>query len=218
MLILSHRGFHAHCPENTLEAFDAAARLGVDGIETDVRISADGQAILFHDRSIATGQAVASLSAADLSAGVGYHVPTLQAAVEKFPGLFWNIEIKSPDSTAAVAELVRNRGSVTRFLITSFWHNAIDELARAGIVDCGLLVAHRPANSDSLIAAPVAGSRLATIVWDYETVDDQLIREAAARGIKSFVYGLQTPAEHLRMMKLGVAGVISDHPEMAMKK
>lgn len=33
MLILSHRGFQAHAPENTLAAFEAAITLGVDGIE-----------------------------------------------------------------------------------------------------------------------------------------------------------------------------------------
>ena len=42
MLILAHRGFHAGQPENTMGAFEAARKLGVDGIETDVRLSADG--------------------------------------------------------------------------------------------------------------------------------------------------------------------------------
>ena len=38
MLILAHRGLHATQPENTMGAFAAAQKLGVDGIETDVRL------------------------------------------------------------------------------------------------------------------------------------------------------------------------------------
>ena len=42
MLVIAHRGDHAAVPENTLAAFEAAIMVGVNGIETDVRISLDG--------------------------------------------------------------------------------------------------------------------------------------------------------------------------------
>ena len=41
-LVLSHRGYHVEHPENTLDAFRAAIDLQVDGIETDIRLTADG--------------------------------------------------------------------------------------------------------------------------------------------------------------------------------
>jgi glycerophosphoryl diester phosphodiesterase len=50
MLVISHRGYHKNVPENTLDAFQATPSLGVDGIETDVRLSRDGELILCHDR------------------------------------------------------------------------------------------------------------------------------------------------------------------------
>ncbi|MEK7843741.1 MAG: glycerophosphodiester phosphodiesterase family protein, partial [Pseudomonadota bacterium] len=55
MLVIAHRGFHAAVPENTLAAFEAAVTLGVNGIETDVRISRDGLPVLIHNRVIASG-------------------------------------------------------------------------------------------------------------------------------------------------------------------
>src|SRR5258708_4377063 len=82
MLILSHRGYHETVPENTLEAFEQAVALGVDGIETDIRLSADGLPILFHDRTTSDGRSVAALSRAELSELVGYPVPTLGEALE----------------------------------------------------------------------------------------------------------------------------------------
>jgi len=52
MLTICHRGYHAAAHENTLEAFAQAAFIGAKGIETDVRLSADGLPVLLHDRVV----------------------------------------------------------------------------------------------------------------------------------------------------------------------
>ena len=52
MLVIAHRGEHGAVPENTMAAFEAAVAVGVNGIETDVRISLDGLPVLIHDRVI----------------------------------------------------------------------------------------------------------------------------------------------------------------------
>jgi glycerophosphoryl diester phosphodiesterase len=48
-LIVGHRGAAGEAPENTLAAFDLAARQGADGIEFDVHLSADGIPVVIHD-------------------------------------------------------------------------------------------------------------------------------------------------------------------------
>ena len=50
----AHRGGMAHAPENTLEAFRLALRLGASGLESDAWLTADGVVVLHHDRSIGT--------------------------------------------------------------------------------------------------------------------------------------------------------------------
>ena len=115
MQIFAHRGYHADVPENTLDAFDRAVNLGVDGIETDVRLDADGQAILFHDRLAPDGRAVSDLSRSELSDLVGYDVPTLDAALGRHVGVLWNLEIKTPtaaDATVAAVLPVHTRDPV----------------------------------------------------------------------------------------------------------
>ena len=47
--VAAHRGFSEKYPENTMPAFKAAIALGVDQIETDVRITKDGELVLIHD-------------------------------------------------------------------------------------------------------------------------------------------------------------------------
>jgi len=51
VILAAHRGDKFHCPENTMPAFCAAIEAGVDMIETDVRMTKDGELILIHDRS-----------------------------------------------------------------------------------------------------------------------------------------------------------------------
>jgi glycerophosphoryl diester phosphodiesterase len=48
-IAFAHRGASAHAPENTLDAFTLALRLGATGLESDVWLTADGQPVLDHD-------------------------------------------------------------------------------------------------------------------------------------------------------------------------
>ena len=52
VLLGGHRGDRAHCPENTMASFRAAVELGIDAIETDVRMTRDGHLVLIHDREV----------------------------------------------------------------------------------------------------------------------------------------------------------------------
>jgi glycerophosphoryl diester phosphodiesterase len=76
-IAFAHRGARAHAPENTLEAFSLAVRLGATGLESDVWLTADGEAVLDHDGQVGgrlRRQDLASVRRADLPA----HIPTLE--------------------------------------------------------------------------------------------------------------------------------------------
>jgi glycerophosphoryl diester phosphodiesterase len=51
-LVVAHRGASAEQPENTIAAFEAAARAGADAIEVDVRVTADGVPVVLHDPDV----------------------------------------------------------------------------------------------------------------------------------------------------------------------
>lgn len=51
--IFAHRGASAYAPENTLEAFELAARMGADGVELDIHMTKDGELVVAHDEEIA---------------------------------------------------------------------------------------------------------------------------------------------------------------------
>ena len=51
IILAAHRGDQSGFPENTMPAFESAVKSGVDMIETDVRMTKDGELVLVHDRS-----------------------------------------------------------------------------------------------------------------------------------------------------------------------
>ncbi len=50
--VAAHRGWRTKYPENTMEAFKAAMSLGVDQLETDIRVTKDGELVIIHDATV----------------------------------------------------------------------------------------------------------------------------------------------------------------------
>jgi len=102
MLKIGHRGAKGHAPENTIESFLKAFELGADGIELDVHLSADEEAIVIHDDTVDRTIKNAAGFVKDFTVAefqkVG--VPTLVEGFHILPeGAFLNIEIKDPKAT-----------------------------------------------------------------------------------------------------------------------
>src|ERR1700716_4254347 len=75
-IAFAHRGARAHAPENTLEAFVLARRLGATGLESDVWCTADGVAVLDHDGIVGSRFRRQPITEV-LSTGLPSHIPTL---------------------------------------------------------------------------------------------------------------------------------------------
>jgi glycerophosphoryl diester phosphodiesterase len=73
----AHRGARAHAPENTLQAFALALRLGANGLETDVWLTRDGTVVLDHDGVVRKGLRRVPISGCDRRDLPG-HIPSLE--------------------------------------------------------------------------------------------------------------------------------------------
>ena len=142
--VVAHRGGAGDVPENTMLAFGRAREVGVDGLELDLHLSADGHIVVIHDPTVdrttnGTGR-VADLTLAELQTlDAGYHfaaddgtfpyrsrgltIPTLDEVLSAFPNLPVNMEIK-PDTggrlVPALAELLQDHDALDRVVVTSF--------------------------------------------------------------------------------------------------
>jgi glycerophosphoryl diester phosphodiesterase len=187
--------------------------MGVDGIETDVRLDAAGTPILHHDRVAKNGTLISSLSQSELSSVAGYSVPTLRAALSRFPNILWNLEIKAPEALDATLAVLKQTRLTQRVLITSFVHPAVLQACQEHDVDGGILVAHRPISNSLLSDWMPADAKVRTIVWWWEICDESLLRESSRLGIRNFVYGAGIEEDLPALRAWPVHGVITDHPE-----
>ncbi|MDL1951300.1 glycerophosphodiester phosphodiesterase, partial [Acidobacteria bacterium ACD] len=53
--VIGHRGSPRKALENTLASFDLAEADGADGVELDVRLTLDGEAVVLHDPELVRG-------------------------------------------------------------------------------------------------------------------------------------------------------------------
>ena len=137
MLVIAHRGASVAHPENTLEAFIGAVAQGADGIELDVRRTADARFAVSHDDTLPDGRALVDTAFDDLPA----HVTHLAAALDVAQRLrVVNTEIKNwPDDrdfdptealADAVVALLAERGELDdpRHLISCFHLPTVDRV------------------------------------------------------------------------------------------
>lgn len=142
--IVAHRGDSAHYPENTLEAFLSAYRMGVDVIETDVHLSRDGVLVIWHDDTLerntnGTGRiedhSLEELKSYDAGytftpdrgktfpfRGKGVELCTLDEALKACPAQRFNVDLKTkgePIVDAFIAVLNENQAK-KRVLGASF--------------------------------------------------------------------------------------------------
>lgn len=104
---IAHRGLSSEYPENTLLAFKKAIEAGADGIETDLRLSLDEEAILFHDSNLKritghnnTPESLSLVKLKKLDAGKGERIPSLDELLQLTKGKTTLIlEIKYNPST-----------------------------------------------------------------------------------------------------------------------
>ena len=127
--VLAHRGStEGGAIENSLEAFRFALDAGLQYLETDVRTTKDGVAVLFHDadlkRIAASSKRVNEVTLAELQATMvsagNSRVATLVEALERFPDARFNIDIKDAASVRAVPAALNGVNAKSRVLISSF--------------------------------------------------------------------------------------------------
>ncbi|HEX6185064.1 MAG TPA: glycerophosphodiester phosphodiesterase [Pyrinomonadaceae bacterium] len=153
-LVIAHRGGAGLWPENTLHAFERAAELGVDVIETDVRATADGELVLIHDDTVSRttdgAGRVRQLTLAELKRldaahrwspdggqsfplrGRGLTVPTLREVFNALPSMRFNIEPKhsEPSIAAPLCRLIREHGMTSRVMVAAFRDAAVKQFRR----------------------------------------------------------------------------------------
>ena len=233
--VFAHRGLALDAPENTLLAFAHALAVGVDHVETDVQASRDGVAVVAHDDDLSrvggTSDRVDALTAAELARldlGAGQHMPTLAEALDAFPDLRFNIDLKSEASIAPTIEAIRKTRAEQRVLLTSFSEQrrraALRMLPEVATSASGprfaLALAASVVRATPAVRRALTGIHAVQIperALGLSTVTPARIRAFHSAGVEVHVWTIDEPAIMARLLDLGVDGIVTDRADLALE-
>src|SRR5437867_6996348 len=202
--IFGHRGSPRRFRENTTDSFEGAVREGADGFETDLRLLADGVAVLFHDDDL-NGRPVETLTSADVPAQRVSDLGRFAAHTTMI------LEVKRGDWVDA---LLKEIGAWQKIVVASFDHSLIAELARRKIhFPLGITV------SGVIVDLPDYAQRLGAR-WcfpDHHYVDAELVAALHAAAIDVVPWTPNRAEDWTRLREIGCDGVITDYPAEAVK-
>ena len=221
-LFIAHRGCQSLAPENTIPSFVCAARLGLQAIETDVRLSKDGVMVCSHDDSLkrmfGLKKKVSELTYAELKSLVpvkgngltvwpkkALRVPTFGEYLdvcERYDAVPF-IETKGDVAVVKpVLDEVRRRGLARVAVLSSV---QFDHIREARKCDKEIFIHHifsKPEQLDELAAMGNAG--LSYNYKDLSAVPDGLVAGVHAKGVKMCLRAGDTPEAVERMTALGL--------------
>ncbi len=210
----AHRGARAHAPENTIEAFLTACRMGATALETDVWLSRDGQVVIDHDGRIGSwfrSVPIGRVDATDLPD----HLPTLaelQAAVGTRIQL--SIDVKDPAAIDGILA-VRAAGGPEALAATWLCDPDIARLATWRALDphVRLVASVRRHHLRSIRLDELRDIGIDAVNLPHRHWSPELVRRVHRRGLAAFAWGVQCPHRMRTLVRWQIDALYSDHTD-----
>lgn len=207
-LLLGHRGARSirSIRENTMASFDRALADGCDGFEFDVRRTADGEAVVWHDPE-SKAMLIEKTSAGKLS-----HLARLAAVIERYQHTaFLDIELKVANLEKLTVDVLRKFPPSRGVVVSSFFPAILEVMhAEAPNVPLGL-ICERKAGLNWWRSLPI----------EYVIAQDELLQRSGDivgqlqnAGKKVMVWTVNNRARMKRLHQMGVDGIISDRTKL----
>jgi glycerophosphoryl diester phosphodiesterase len=225
-LAIAHRGGAGLAAENTLEAFSRSYALGVRFLETDVRCTADGRVVAFHDarlRRVTTSRGPVSQRRLEelqrLPVLGGGPVVALDEVLAQFPDVCLTVDVKDPRVIEPLARLLASAGATHRVCAAAAresWLLALRSLTGPQLSTAlGWRALARLASArgsgrygDATFAhVPLRLGRVPVF-------RDDLVARARDAGIRVIVWTVNDPHTMHRLLDHGVDGIITDRPDV----
>ena len=236
-VIFAHRGASAHAPENTLAAFELALVQNADAIELDVKLSADGRAVVIHDSTVdrTTGsrgrvkdlsfQQLRSLDAGSFFSEKyrGEKIPLLEEVFEAVgKHTFINVELTNYTTprdalVETVCMLVKKFGLQKRVLFSSFFASNLSK-ARAYLpeVPRGLLAFNGFLGAWARSFGFNFGKYQALHPY-VEDVSSQQVQRVHRLNRRIHVWTVNAAEDMRRLFHWGVDAIFTDDPALAVQ-
>ncbi|MDH3705257.1 MAG: glycerophosphodiester phosphodiesterase [Acidimicrobiia bacterium] len=216
----AHRGARAHERENTLEAFHLAARLGATGIESDVWMSRDGQAVLDHDGVVGPRWRRRPLAEFD-RAELPDHMPLLaELYTEVGTDLPVSLDVKDAAAADEVVAVARRFGAAGQLWLC---HPDLTTLIewRERYPDVRLVDStrhHRIEEGPERRAADLAAAGIDAINLRHDDWKAGLVALFHRFGVLAFGWDAQFERHMDELLDMGIDAIYSDHVDRMMAR
>lgn len=234
-----HRGGNAAGTkrENTLPAFQSAARLGYTFIETDVIVTKDNQVITYHGSANFIMKLIFGLEIrrkvqrltyeqirTDVNLG-GESVPKLKDVLSKFKNQCFCVDVKTDEAVRPLVRTIKELKAEKRVIITSFSKRRsikANRLLYGEDFSDACFCVYRLKGYLINIFPHLTLSRLKKkgfgyIHIPYRCISKRLLKEAKKQDIKVYAWTVNKKEEIKELLSLGIDGIISDEAELLIK-
>ncbi len=225
---VGHRGAAAYKPENTIASLEEAISRQADMIEFDIRRTADGVIVLFHNRGVRISpghqKAVSKINFDELSeiAGAGgYELAKFEDVLKLLgPRIPLNIEIKTGGFEADIVRLLKTYPPAFEPILSSFFPWVLGRLKR---IDSGLktalILGRNRVHRLNILARPAVRRLVTTLGISSIHLDQRIVSSAAVdnlinSGVTVFVWTVDDPDDMRRFLRMGVNGIITNKPDL----
>ena len=229
--MVGHAGLASREMQNTIEAFEFAARRSYFGIETDIRKTLDGHFVCFHDADLIVAAGIESsvekmtleeirnVTLFDVRGGEtkerGYKIPTLEEYIEickKYSKeCFVELKVVYPkEDIAAIIEVIDSLGYLDRCTFISFYFDAL-RYVREAIPDARVGFTYT-ANTGEQYFERIVSDRFDVNI-SVTIITEELIKRFHDEGLKVACYTVDDPARAEELAQLGVDFIMTNRLE-----
>lgn len=218
ILNIAHRGFTKTFPDNTLEAFEAAIGIGVDGIECDVQETADHKFVIFHDTQL-RGTDVRELTLAQIEnvkLESRYEIPKLEETLDlcrKRVKLL--VELKQLRSFDRFLPLLRSRAELDDVTIASLNQDLVSKLSYLAPEIRRGVITDLPVK-DPIRIAELTHSDIIFVRLRFASAE--LVDNIHRNNLSIFVWDCAGLNDVRNALKLDIDGIISDSPDLVIRQ
>lgn len=229
-LALAHRGGGGLAPENTLAAFAMSHALGFRYLESDMRLTADGTLVCFHDATldrVTDGRGPIHHRTLDeltrLRVAGGEPIATLDEALDAFPDTCFSIDLKDERAIGPLIRSLRRPGVADRVCVAGAWDRWLADVraqvpqvattlgwqSLTGLLTCARLGMRPPRR---LATGPFAHVPLR--LGQVPIYAERVIAMAHDLGIRVVTWTVDDSPTMHRLLDAGVDAVITDRPDV----
>ena len=220
--------------ENSIQAFITAQDAGAQLIESDLQVTKDGVAVLFHDDDLArvagVKRRVRDLSLADLqkvTLEFGARIPTLREALIALPSAKFNLDFKVSGVIVPAVRIIQELGAQERVLVASFSdlrrRKALRLLGGRAVTSAGsftllrLWLAAKFGNQAAVnrIAEGVNALQIPTHSGKLNFSSPEFISAMQTAGLELHYWTINEPEQMLELLRLGADGLVTDRADLA---